>query len=69
LSFLIINYVKAKENKNFIVTYILIFYCIIFLIENILLRQSGVILFYFFITFFNKVDSLKHNGNATTKHL
>ena len=69
LFFLIINYVKAKENKNFIVTYILIFYCIIFLIENILLRQSGVILFYFFITFLNKVDSLKHNGNATTKHL
>ena len=69
LAFLIINYVKAKENKNFIVTYILIFYCIIFLIENILLRQSGVILFYFFITFFNKVDSLKHNGNATIKHL
>ena len=69
LSFLIINYVKAKKNKNFIVTYILIFYYIIFLIENILLRQSGVILFYFFITFFNKVDSLKHNGNATAKHL
>jgi O-antigen ligase len=69
LSFLIINYVKAKENKNFIVTYILIFYCIIFIIENILLRQSGIILFYFFITFFNKVDSLKHNGNATAKYL
>tara|TARA_B100000795_G_scaffold267108_1_gene251362 strand:+ start:1623 stop:2858 length:1236 start_codon:yes stop_codon:yes gene_type:complete len=69
LSFLIINYVKAKENKNFIVTYILIFYCIIFLIENILLRQSGVILFYFFLTFFNKVDSLKHNENATIKQL
>ena len=69
LSFLIINYVKAKENKNFIVTYILIFYCIIFLIENILLRQSGVILFYFFLTFFNKVDSLKHNEYATIKQL
>jgi len=69
LSFLIINYVKAKENKNFIVTYILIFYGIIFLIENILLRQSGVILFYFFLTFFNKVDSLKHNENATIKQL
>ena len=69
LSFLIINYVKAKKNKNFIVTYILIFYYIIFLIENILLRQSGVILFYFFITFFNKVDSLKHNGNARVKYI
>lgn len=69
LVFLRVNFVNAKKNKNFIVTYILLFYCIILCTENILLRQSGVILFYFFITFFSKVDNLKHLENARIKHI
>lgn len=47
------NFKKAIENRNGLVVSILGFYFILFFTENILVRQSGVILFFFLITFLN----------------
>lgn len=72
LYFLRINYINAKKNNNFIVTYIIIFFCIVFLIENLLLRQTGVILFYFLITFFSRFlndNNIEPYKDATTKYI
>lgn len=49
--FLFFNIKKAIKSSNGLLLQILIFYCLIFLSENILLRQSGVIFFYFLIVF------------------
>lgn len=49
---LIANYQYAKYSKNELFRYIIIFYCLNFFTENILVRQSGLILFIFFIHFF-----------------
>ena len=54
LFFLIWNIRDAIKSKNNLLILIIIFYSIVFLTENILLRQSGVILFYFLILFLNK---------------
>lgn len=51
--FIFFNVRKAIKSSNGLILQILFFYCLIFLSENILLRQSGVILFYFLIIFLN----------------
>lgn len=55
--FIFFNIRKAIKSSNGLVLQILFFYCLIFLSENILLRQSGVILFYFLIIFLNHSGS------------
>jgi O-antigen ligase len=42
----------AKVNKSYIMLSILCLYCIVFMIENVLSRQSGVILFSFLINLY-----------------
>lgn len=53
LGFLAINFRNAFKNKNQLLIMILVLYCMLFLVENVLSRQSGVILFFFLICFFN----------------
>tara|TARA_Y100000385_G_scaffold263086_1_gene295238 strand:- start:14493 stop:15740 length:1248 start_codon:yes stop_codon:yes gene_type:complete len=53
LGFLLINFRDAIKNRNLLLVMILVLYCILFLVENVLSRQSGVILFFFLICFFN----------------
>lgn len=53
LGFLLVNFRDAIKNKNQLLVMILTLYCILFLVENILSRQSGVILFFFLICFLN----------------
>ena len=57
---LIANYQYAKYSKDELFRYIIIFYCLNFFTENLLARQSGLILFVFLINFFriNKQPSL-----------
>lgn len=52
ISYLLINFKNALKQKNLLYLSILVFYTVIMLFENILERQSGVILFSFFINFF-----------------
>lgn len=59
LSFLTFNIFKTIRNRNKIGLLVLIFYMINFLTENILVRQSGVILFYFLICFLNSYEMKK----------
>jgi O-antigen ligase len=54
LIFLIWNIWGAIKSKNNLLLMVIIFYSIVFFTENILIRQSGVILFYFLILFLNK---------------
>jgi len=56
LGFLLINFRHAIKNRNHLLVMILILYCILFLVENVLSRQSGVILFFFLICFFNNPE-------------
>lgn len=56
LFFLFSNFLIGKKSKNNLVIVIIIFYSIVFLTENLLLRQSGVILFYFLVLFLNKFN-------------
>ena len=58
LGFLIINFLNAINKKNQLLIMILALYCILFLVENVLSRQSGVILFFFLICFFNNANPL-----------
>ncbi|MFK5971666.1 MAG: O-antigen ligase family protein [Flavobacteriaceae bacterium] len=53
LLFLSSNILKARKNNNHLAISIILFYVIAFLTENILARQSGVILFYFLVLFLN----------------
>ncbi|WP_439128209.1 O-antigen ligase family protein [Polaribacter sp.] len=62
LVFFISNYTIANKHKNNLALLILIFYSIVFLTENILVRQSGIILFYFLIIFFNKFNFLNEQN-------
>lgn len=62
LFFLIYNFLIAINSKNTLFIIISIFYCIVFLTENILLRQSGVILFYFLILFLNKFNFITEDN-------
>ena len=52
LFFLFYNFHKAYFTSNKVLIYIILFYSINFLTENILVRQSGLIPFIFFIHFF-----------------
>ena len=68
LYFLYMNFIKACKNENKLMIILLIFYCVLFLTENILVRQSGVILFFFLLSFLssiNKTNStqIKTNGD------
>jgi len=53
--FLFTILINAIRNKDQLLTFIIVFYSILFFTENILSRQSGVILFFFLICFFNKL--------------
>ncbi|MEM1001340.1 MAG: O-antigen ligase family protein [Bacteroidota bacterium] len=55
--FLVSNFIRAYRNKNTVANLILLFYAIVFLAENVLARQSGVILFYFLLLFLNSNKS------------
>jgi len=65
LGFLGFNFIEAYKTYNYILILIIIFYSINFLTENILVRQSGIILFAFFINFLGSLnkDSCKRNSN------
>jgi len=52
LLFLYLNLMKAIKQQNLLYLSLLVFYSIVMLFENILERQSGVILFSLFINFF-----------------
>lgn len=57
----------ARSNKDYIFTSILIFYSIIMLVENILDRQNGLILFSILINYFTykSITSQKNNEKNT----
>ena len=57
LGFLAINFRNAIKKKNKPLIMILVLYCLLFLVENVLSRQSGVILFFFLICFFNNQNN------------
>ena len=58
LGFLVINFINAIKKKNQLLIMILVLYCMLFLVENVLSRQSGVILFFFLICFFNNAKPI-----------
>ena len=58
LGFLITNFSNAIKKKNQLLIMILALYWILLLVENVLSRQSGVILFFFLICFFKNTDSI-----------
>jgi O-antigen ligase len=58
LGFLIANFLKAIKKKNQLLIMILALYCMLFLVENVLSRQSGVILFFFLICFFQNANPI-----------
>ncbi len=60
LVFLIYNLHKAFFFHNSLLFYIILFFSINFLTENVLVRQSGLIPFVFFIHFLNL--KIKRNG-------
>ena len=57
LAFLGINFKNAIKDKNQLLIMILFLYCMIFSVENVLSRQSGVILLFFLICFFNNSNN------------
>jgi O-antigen ligase len=62
------NFNKAIKNRNRLVVSILGFYFILFFTENILVRQSGVILFFFLITFLNhKTNTIEIKSNENSR--
>lgn len=65
LIFLYINFQKAILQKNTLFLSLLIFFCIVMLFENILERQSGVILFSLIINFFAfiTIENRKNKSN------
>ncbi len=71
ICFLFMNFKKAIKYKNDIVISVLIFYCISLLTENLLVRQSGVILFFFLLSFLNhsRKTKLKVYDNSKLKTL
>ena len=56
LAFLLENIYYAKRTNNRLLLTFILFYCINFFTENILLRQSGVIMFVFLLAFLNKFN-------------
>lgn len=67
LFFLVKNLNFAFKSKNELLLLLIIFYSINFLTENLLSRQSGVILFFFLICFFNYSDTLTYNDKDVSK--
>jgi O-antigen ligase len=63
LGFLSFNFINAYNNKNYILLLLLMFYAINFLTENLLVRQSGVILFTFFINFLSSLNKNLYEQN------
>lgn len=59
LGFLMGNISKAQKNGNKEAIMVILLYAIVFLTENILARQSGVILFYFLLLFLNTSEMVK----------
>lgn len=66
---LLIYYLKAIRNKDYIMLSILVFYSVSFLFENILSRQSGVILFAFIVNYlyFSNIKISSVNSEKKTK--
>jgi len=60
VSILLTTLFFGYKNRNIIIIFIILFYSSAFLFENILERQSGVILFMFFISYFNFIDHQKN---------
>lgn len=56
ICFLYLNFREAYKKENKLILNILIFYCVLFFTENILIRQSGVILFFFLLSFLSSID-------------
>jgi O-antigen ligase len=65
--FLLINYKKAINKKNHLFLSLLIFFTITMLFENILERQSGVILFSLAINFFGFINIENDRKKLTLK--
>lgn len=63
--FLFYNLYKAFFSFNSVLFYLILFYCINFLTENVLVRQSGLILFVFLIHFF-RLDNQKIISDCET---
>ncbi|WMI68927.1 O-antigen ligase [Mangrovimonas sp. YM274] len=59
IGFLAANYRYAHNSNDELFKVIILFYCLNFLTENILVRQSGLILFVFFIHFFRNNKTYK----------
>ena len=54
--FMIYVYIIAIRNKDYLLSAILIFYILLFFSENILERQTGIILFIFIVSYFAFLD-------------
>ena len=65
--FLLYNVRKAIQHQNKFFLVLLIFYIVVMFFENILERQSGVIIFAFYICFFNFIKIEKINPIALEK--
>lgn len=68
---LITNYLHAKSSKNELLMFLIIFYSLNFLTENILVRQSGLILFVFLLHFFYSkkvVNNSIYNASTNSGH-
>jgi O-antigen ligase len=65
--FLYYNMKKAIQDQNKLFLVIVVFYIIVMFFENLLERQSGVIIFAFYICFFNFIKIVKTNPIALEK--
>lgn len=54
--FLFYHLVRSFYKKNYLLTAMILFYCIVMFSENILERENGVLFFAFFINFFLMLD-------------
>ena len=63
LYFLFFNFNIAFRNEDFIFLAILLFFCLNFLTENIIERQTGATLFFFFINLFGYYNYSINTGN------
>lgn len=62
--FIFVNVKMALVQKNTLCLSLILFFCILMLFENILERQSGVILFSFIINFFAFFTIQNHKNNS-----
>ncbi|RPD97513.1 O-antigen ligase family protein [Aureibaculum marinum] len=63
VGFLLFNFKKALQEKNILFFSLLLFFCILMLFENILERQSGVILFSLIVNFFAFITIQNHKNS------